>query len=184
MNTNLTQIADIKTGIFAKTELTGEVVYLQAKHFDEFGELSSVLQADLETANLTDKHLLRNGDVLFAAKGTKNFASVFRGEFLAVASTTFFVIRVRESLILPDYLAWILNSSATQSLLKRHAIGSAMVSISKAVLEELEISIPPIEKQKQILEISRLSKAERDLRLKIAELRQRQIQQQITNVIK
>jgi restriction endonuclease S subunit len=184
LKAKLAQIADIKTGIFAKPESDGEVVYLQAKHFNEFGKLSSIPHADLKTDNLTNKHLLKHDDIVFAAKGSKNFAAVYQSDFRAVASTTFFVIKIRVSHVLPEYLAWILNNSEMQSILKRHAIGSSMVSISKAVLEELEISVPTIEKQKQIVEISRLSKTEHELRLKIAELRQRQIQQQITHVIK
>ena len=59
-----------------------------------------------------------------------------------------------------------------------------MVSISKTVLEEMEISIPALEKQKKILEISKLAKQENELRIKIAGLRQIQIQQEIINSIK
>lgn len=184
MNTKLSQIAEIKTGIFAKPELEGKVVYLQAKHFNEFGDLGTSLWPDLTADGLTDKHLLKPGDVLFAAKGTKNFAAVYKGDFPAVASTTFFVIRIRESKVLPDYLVWILNNSVMQNFLKRQAIGSSIVSISKTVLKELEITVPSIEKQKQVLKISRLGKEEHDLRLKIAELRQLRIQQEITNAIK
>ncbi len=183
MKVKLSQLANIKTGIFAKPEPDGDAVYLQAKHFNEFGELVSVLHADLKSSGLTEKHLLTHGDVLFAAKGSKNFAAVYDHDFPAVASTTFLVVRIRESKVLPGYLVWFLNSSAAQFELKRNALGSAMVSISKAVLEDLEITIPSIEKQKQILEISRLSKAEFDLRLKIAELGQLRIQQAIIKAI-
>lgn len=184
MRLTLIEIADIKTGIFAKPELEGSVVYLQAKHFDESGKWQTAVQPDLRLDSQINKHLLNDGDVLFAAKGSKNFASVYRGSFRAVASTTFFVIRIRESNILPEYLGWILNNSATRAFLKRHAIGSAMVSISKAVLGDLEISIPGIEKQKQILAISLLSNKEQNLRLRIAQLRQFQTQQAIDNAIR
>lgn len=184
LKAKLSQIAEIKTGIFAKPGFEGEVVYLQVKHFDEFGELGSSLWADLKADGFTDKHLLKRGDILFAAKGTKNFAAVYERDFPAVASTTFFVIRIRESKVLPEYLVWLFNNSVMQTFLKRHAIGSSIVSISKAVLKELEITVPSIEKQKQVLEISRLGKEEHNLRLKIAELRQHQIQQAINKAIK
>ena len=42
-------------------------------------------------------HILRQGDVLFAAKGTKNFAALYESKYhTAVASTSFFVIRVHK----------------------------------------------------------------------------------------
>lgn len=177
-------IAEIKTGIFAKPGLEGEVVYLQARHFDKFGDLQSSLKADLRQNDVMAKHLLRNGDILFAAKGWKNFATVYRGDFPAVASTTFFVLRIRESDVLPEFLVWLLNDPKTKERLKGQATGSAMVSISKSVLGNLEINIPSVEKQRQVLEVSHLMKKENEIRLKIAELRQQQIQQQINKAIK
>ena len=185
MKRNLSSVVEIKTGIFAKPILKGEAFYLQAKNFDESGKIVKPLFPDLAIDRLTQKHLLKVGDVLFAAKGSKNFAICFDEENMqAVASTTFFVLRIQSKLVLPEYLAWVLNNSLTQNFLKRNAIGTSMVSISKTVLEEMEISIPTLEKQKNILEISRLAKQENELRLKIAELRQIQIQQEIINAIK
>lgn len=185
MKTLLKNIASIQTGIFAKPVSKGEIVYLQAKHFNENGQLLTILYPDLKADDVNEKHLLRQGDILFAAKGTKNFAAVYEmNDIAAVASTTFFVIRIIGNAVLPDYLAWVLNNPVSQNFLKKNAIGSAIVSISKAVLEELEVVIPPIEKQKNILEIAKLSKRENSILSKIAELKHQQIQQQIINAIK
>ena len=76
METTLGHIATIQTGIFAKPVPKGEIIYLQAKHFDENGLVNTVLHPDLKKDTLTEKHFLRHGDILFAAKGTKNFALV------------------------------------------------------------------------------------------------------------
>ncbi len=180
----LSHLATIQTGVFAKPVAKGDVVYLQARHFDEAGELISTLHPDLKASKLTEKHLLRPGDVLFAAKGTKNFAAVYESQNpAAVASTTFFVIRLLDQTILPAYLAWVLNNPVSQKILKGSAIGSAMVSISKTVLEELEITVPSIQQQLRILEIARLSKKENSLMLRLAELRQQYTQQQLINAI-
>lgn len=185
MKTKLNQIATTQTGIFAKTVSKGDVVYLQAKHFDEFGALGSLLHPDLNSDSVTQKHLLKPGDVLFAAKGTKNFAAIYESHNpAAVASTTFFVIRLKEKTVLPEYLAWVLNNPVTQSFLKRSAIGSAIVSISKAVLDELEISVPDVPTQQAILQITKLRNKEKSLRQEIETLREKQVQQQIINAIK
>lgn len=185
MKTLIKNITNIQTGLFAKPAGIGELVYLQSKHFDEYGQLHSVLHPDLIAEGISEKHLLKNGDVLFAAKGTKNFATVFENfNEPSVASTSFFVLRPTDKKVLPDYLAWFLNSHSTQTLLKGQAIGTSIPSISKQVLENLEITVPNIEIQKAILQITKLRNKEKSLKQKIESLREKQIQQQIINAIK
>lgn len=176
---------NIQTGLFAKPLGEGDVIYLQVKHFDEEGKLQSVLHGDLLSSYVSEKHLLKDGDVLFAAKGTKNFAAVFENHNEpSVASTSFFVIRPTDNKIMPQYLAWFLNNHTTQTLLKGQAIGTSIPSISKQVLENLEIPVPDIKTQRAIVEISKLRNKEKSLRQKIETLREKQIQQQIINAIK
>lgn len=178
-------IASIQTGFFAKPSGAGDVVYLQSRHFDEYGQLQTVLHPDLPAAGIAEKHLLKEGDVLFAAKGTKNFAAVFENHNEpSVASTSFFVLRITDNKVLPQYLAWVLNSHATQALLKGQAIGTSIPSISKQVLENLEIAVPGLETQHAIIRISKLRTREYALKQKIETLREKQIQQQIINAIK
>lgn len=187
MKTTLKHIASIQTGVFAKPMPDGDVIYLQAKHFDEYGQLIVDLHADLPADTISEKHLLRQGDVLFAAKGTKNFAAVYDIERPAVASTSFFVIRLEDnyrSIILPEFIAWYINGAEAQSFLKGFAKGSSIASISKIILEVLEITCPPTDSQRLILNIAKLRKREKLLRQQIELLRDKQIQQQILNAIK
>ena len=180
----LKDLAQIQTGLFAKPYGNGELVYLQSKHFDEYGQLHSVLRPDLVAEGISEKHLLKDGDVLFAAKGTKNFAAVFENyNEPSIASTSFFVIRPIDKNVLPQYLAWFLNNHSTQTLLKGQAIGTSIASISKQVLENLEITVPNIETQKSILQITKLRNKEKSLKQKIETLREKQIQQIILNNI-
>jgi len=170
-------ITNIQTGIFAKPADTGDIVYLQAKHFDENGQLAASLQADLSANGISDKHILKHGDILFAAKGTKNFAAVYEKYNLpAVASTSFFVLRSTDKNVLPEYLAWFLNHPNTLTLLKAQAIGTSIPSISKQVLESLEIKIPDVETQQTILKIANLRKQEKNLKQQIEFLTDKQIQ--------
>ena len=188
MKTTLGHIATIHTGLFAKPVPKGEIVYLKAKHFDENGILRYSLHPDLKIDSLTEKHLLTHGDVLFAAKGTKNFAAWYESKNQpAVASTSFFVIRLTDSFqnqILPEFLVWFINHPISQKFLKGNAIGTAIVSISKPVLEELELSIPDVKTQKAILKISELHKKEKKIMHRIEELNEKIIQQKILNAIK
>lgn len=184
MKTLIKDITNIQTGLFAKPSGMGELVYLQSKHFDEYGQLHAVLNPDLAANCISEKHLLKDGDVLFSAKGTKNFAAVFQNyNDPSVASTSFFVIRLTNKKMLPQYLAWFLNNHTTQRLLKGQAIGTSIPSISKQVLENLEITVPNIEIQKAILQITKLRNKEKSLKQKIETLREKQIQRQIINAI-
>lgn len=85
---------------------------------------------------------------------------------------------------MPEYLAWFLNNPTTQKLLKEQAIGTSIPSISKTVLEELDIPIPSVEKQKAILTIAHLRSTEKNLKHQIEVLREQQIQQTLINALK
>jgi len=184
----LKHIAFIQNGIFAKPTKEGQIVYLQAKHFDENGILRSSLYPDLKAESISEKHLLQNGDIIFAAKGTKNFAAFYESKNKpAVASTSFFVIRLNmdfQDKVLPEYLTWYLNRASSQNYLKSKAVGSSIVSISKSVLQDLEIYFPDLQTQNAILKITQLRHSEQVMKKKIETLREKQIQQQIINAIK
>lgn len=185
MKQQLVHIAKIQTGLFAKPEAKGEVVYLQVKHFDENGQLRTELFPDLRHDKVTEKHLLKKGDILFASKGTKNFAAVYEDHNPdAVASTSFFVIRLKVNQIIPEYLAWFLNQPSTLKYLKERAIGTTTPSISKAVLDQLEIPAPNLEKQKKIIALANLLNQEKSLKKRIDTLKKRRIQQIILSKIK
>jgi len=185
LKTTLSSIASIRTGLFARPEESGDVVYLQSKHFDENGKLKHGLHGDLKSENLSKRHFLKAGEILFAAKGTKNFASVYEEHNpKAVASTSFFVISVKEEKILPEFLAWFINQPEMKLYLRNSSQSTSMPSISKSTLEALEIPVPSIQVQKSILELTNLRQAELNLKTRIEALRQMQIQHQITELLK
>jgi restriction endonuclease S subunit len=185
MKTILKNIATIQTGLFANDFKNGEIVYLQTKHFNDDGTLKQSLYPDLSRNKIDENHILKNGDVLFAAKGGRNFAIPYINiKYLCVASTSFFVIRIIDENILPEYLSWFLNHPSTLRILKSQAIGTSIPSISKAVLQELELSIPDLKTQKTIVHIADLRKKEKKILLDIESLREHQIQQQIFNALK
>lgn len=180
MKKQILHIANIQTGLYAKPEEKGDVVYLQAKHFDKNGELKSALYPDIKSEMVNVKHILKAGDILFAAKGTKNFAALFEKHNIpAVASTSFFVIRITERNVLPEYLVWVLNHPNTQIILKDKARGTSIPSIRKADLDEIEFIIPAIEKQRLIVQLSKLARKESSISHKIADLKNQLLEQEL-----
>jgi restriction endonuclease S subunit len=85
--------------------------------------------------------------------------------------------------VLPEYLSWFLNNPNTQISLKAQAMGTSIPSISKSVLEQLEIPIPSIERQKSVVSISKLLIQEKAIQVKLETLRDKKIQYQIINAI-
>lgn len=180
----LKDIADIKTGLFAQPGKSGDLLYLQSRYFDEDGYFQGEIHPDLKQDKAYKKHLLVDGDVLFAAKGAKNFAAVYESKgYPAVASTSFFVIRLSEEKILPKYLAYYLNADPTQRLLKAQAMGTSIPSISKEVLGALKIPLPDLETQNLVVNVNLLLRKEKILIREIEALREKKIGQIIYNVI-
>jgi restriction endonuclease S subunit len=188
LKTTLKHISTIQTGIYAQTVNSGSVVYLQAKHFNENGIFYGAVIPDLPLNNQTERHLLNDGDIIFAAKGSKNFAAKYEGKNgRCVASSTFLVIRLLEKFkpeILPEYLVWYINHPKIQEWLKAKARGSSIVSISKTELQDMEIHIPSVKRQKQVLIIDSLQKRERELIKQIQSLKEKHIQHRLISSIK
>ena len=77
-----------------------------------------------------------------------------------------------------------MNSAGTQQFLKSTALGSSIASISKGVLEKLEVLVPTIQTQHSILIITSHRNKEKQLRQKIESLQEIIIQKKIINAIK
>jgi restriction endonuclease S subunit len=187
LKTQLKFIVSIQTGLFTKPTYSGDVVYLQAKHFDSSGTLKDDLIPELSLSKNMEKHILNDGDVIFAAKGSKNFAAHYETKNgHCVASSTFFVIRLKDEFkkaIKPEYLVWFFNHPKAQEYLKSKARGSSMPSISKLDLMELEILIPPIDKQTAVLKVDSLQKKEASIMKQIKQLKEKYIQNYLFKAI-
>jgi hypothetical protein len=116
---------------------------------------------------------LEPGDILFMARGARNYSlSIDKVPDSVLAAACFFIIRVSNSDALPEYLWWYLNQSPVEEYLKRFS-GRAvhMPVVRRAVLESIDIPLPPNSVQKQVTEITALMMKEQDLFKKLAEKR-------------
>jgi restriction endonuclease S subunit len=169
----LKDIVRIKSGVFAKGDANPDLYYIQSTDFNKQREWVENLNFVMTNSAKFKNHILNKGDLLFAAKGRDFFAVVYDGRFKpAVASSTFLVLQVQTNKVIPEYLAWFINHPKTQKLLLGFAKGSAITSISKTILEQIEIPVPNLSKQISILEFFTLQKMEKQLQKKIIKLRQ------------
>ena len=95
---------------------------------------------------------LMKGDVIFAARGARNYAALIdQSRERIVSSPHFYIIRIKNQSLLPEFLVWQLNQKPLQNYFDRSAEGSLTKSVRRSVLENAEINIPMLQKQKQIL---------------------------------
>ncbi|MCD6389457.1 MAG: restriction endonuclease subunit S, partial [Desulfobulbaceae bacterium] len=117
--------------------------------------------------------ILQSGDVLFMARGARNY-SVILHEIpdLTVAAACFFIVRVSSEKVLPGYLCWYLNQAPCQHYLNRHSgRGVHMPVVRRTVMENIDIPLPPLETQKIIVNINALMQKEEELTGKLTEKR-------------
>lgn len=113
---------------------------------------------------------LQSGDILFAARGQRNYAALIDAELkerLAIAAPQFFVIRLNVPDVLPEYIAWFLNQTIAQRYFLSNAEGSTTPSIRRQVLEATPIILPTLKQQKTIIELAKIIRKEKQLAHKI-----------------
>lgn len=182
----LSFIAKLLSGVYAQPHpgVVADAFYLQGIHFDEYGAFNPLVKPQVKLDFRTEKHLLQEGDVLFAAKGLNNFAVVYEESIgPAVASSSFIVIRLnrdKQDLFHPRYLAWYLGHTPEVKLFHKQ-LGTTIPSISISALSELEIGLIPMDRQQLILQIQDLRYREERLAGQLEEKRKYLINHQLLN---
>ena len=169
----LKDIAIMQSGIYMKTDSQGEVRYLQVKDVNSENKLDYTQIATVINTGINDKHWLKNGDLLFAAKGGSNYCIQYEGtERSTIASSSFIIIRPVISNILPEFLCCFLNTSPILGMLKNAAVGTGIQVIPQSVMGEIQLDIPSIEVQRLVVEMDRLRKEGECIRSEIDILKQ------------
>jgi restriction endonuclease S subunit len=167
MQALLRDISEIRAGYSFRERIEpnsgGVYGVVQIKDLDVGGIFQA---AELVRTNLSDvksNHFLHRGDVLFVARGERKRAVVV-DEVAAntVFGSQFFACR-SQSGVDPTYLAWFINQKPVQRYLEEHSRGSNVRIITKEALERLVVTVPPLELQKKIARVYRLSQREMKL---------------------
>jgi restriction endonuclease S subunit len=110
----------------------------------------SVIETELTGKKQPD--WLMKGDILFAARGARNYAVMIdqnRGQI--ISAPYFYILRAKVQALLPEFLVWQLNQKPLQNYFNSAAEGTLTKSVRRSILEKTEITVLPIEKQRQIL---------------------------------
>lgn len=167
MKVSLKNIADLQFGFYTQSVENGSIPYLQVKHFNESGKISSI-DSFINMEEVNQKHLLQDGDILFVGKGFRIFAWCYRSDFgQAFASSIFFVIRPDQNKVFPEFLTTLFNLPKNISYFQQLGAGSSIPSIRKNELAEFKINLIPLEKQMKVATLYELHQKEIELQINI-----------------
>jgi hypothetical protein len=142
------------------------------------GVISANQLARFSPDRAPEPYFVHQGDVLLKVRGgTPCAGTVHRLPPRAMASNHFFILRTRPDILLPDYLAWYLNSPEAQAHMSRHSQGRGTVRIlPRMAIESVEIPLPAIPIQQHIASLHQLQLREQALMAQIQEKREVWIQ--------
>ena len=175
MNVPLVDIAEVRMGYSFRsrleTDAEGDVAVIQMKDIDDTNLLHPEGLARIQMPDLKDRHLVQKRDLLFRSRGMTNSAALVGGGLgRAVLAAPMLLIRPKTEIVEPAYLQWFINHPATQAVLSGQAAGTAVKMIGKSVLDGLVVALPPLDRQRLIVEIAQLASREAAL---LQELRER-----------
>ncbi len=170
-------LATIRMGCSFRTRLEtsedGKIAVIQMK--DLLGNntvgCGALIKINMETVK--EHHLAQKGDLIFRSRGHASTAAILlENPGKAVVAAPLLRIRVtKPDRILPEYLNWYISQRDAQIFLTSRARGTTQKMISKQAIEELEIALPDLEKQKNIVELASLVAREQTLLHTLADKR-------------
>lgn len=155
----------------------GVIPVIQMKDFSATGlmDWDAVIRTRLTGRREAD--WLASGDVLFVARGNHYYAAALEAvPNRTVCGPHLYHLRVWRGIeVLPKFLAWQINQPPIQRLLRQAAEGTNQLSIRRAELEALPISVPSLAVQEQVVRLSEAAARERTLLDQLILNRERQL---------
>jgi len=155
----------------------GGVAVIQMKDllYDNTVGCDELVRINMETVK--EHHLVQRGDLVFRSRGhVTTTAVLLEDPGKVVVAAPLFRIRVtKPSRVLPEYLNWYISQRDAQIFFTSRAKGTVQKMISKQAIEDLEVTLPSLEKQKNIVELATLSAREQTLLHALADKREQYI---------
>lgn len=169
MRIQLKHIASVQMGYSFRARLEadakGDVAVIQMKDLreDHTVDCGDLVKVDMK--GVKQHHLVRKGDLVLRSRGLVTTSAIVLEEPNdAVVGAPLLRIRLdHPGKVLPEYLNWCINQRDAQAFLHSRAIGTAQKMIGKEALDELEVFVPPLDRQKIIVEMASLSAREQTL---------------------
>lgn len=169
MKNKITEIADVQLGYQFRKKIEsvddGTHRVIQIRDFDEHRILHKEGLSRVKIDKPAEQHLINKGNVLFLSRGHRNWAvSIIDNCEDTIAVSHFFVLKIRNASVIPEYIAWYINQAPAQEYLHKIARrGTHIPIIPLSAFKELTVDLPDKETQNKIVELSNLMEKEKKL---------------------
>jgi restriction endonuclease S subunit len=177
----LKDIATVHMGYSFRSRLEtsedGRVSVIQMKDLLDDNTVNCTRLVKIDMKAVKEHHIAQKRDLLFRSRGHVSTSAILLDDPCnAVVSAPLLRIRVtKKDEILPEYLNWYISQRHAQYFLASTANGITQRMVGKQAIEDLEIPIPCLEKQKIIVELASLVAREQTLFKTLANKREQYI---------
>lgn len=180
MKIKLVNIASLQSGVYLKAseDASADKAYLLGlRDFDDalnyLGTAVEVVRAEVK-----EKYIIEDHHVLFSSRLKFNaFPLPKDSPVTYVASSSFIIIKPNLKKVLSEYLIWFLNHPETQSKFSSLSQATGRVPyINLKKLEEIEIQLPELAIQEEIVHINMLRRKEKQLMQNLVQKKEQYIQ--------
>ncbi|MCK9224125.1 MAG: restriction endonuclease subunit S [Candidatus Muirbacterium halophilum] len=187
----LKEIAEITNGYAFRKKIEpssdGTVSVVQMKDLTENNTIDLNNAIIVEDEGFKKHHILRKGDLVFRTRGQIFNSAILETEpeNIVTLSGPLLKIRITEpEKILPEYINSYISLNKTQAYIMSRVKNSSLSGmITKNAVEEIEIIIPSIEKQKSIIQIDKLIRQEQILMKELIDKKERLYKHILNNYI-
>ena len=137
----------------------------------------------ISTEEIAGKYLTQEGDVVVRLRAPSSAVYIEKEDEGLLIHSLLAVIRVHSNQVDAKYLAYYLNAQTIQRILKQDVKGTAIPMLKTKDLEQLAITLPSIEKQKELVQFLELADKERVLLHHLAQEKQRLSQAVLDTII-
>lgn len=180
MKIKLKYIASLQPGVYIKasedTYISNKTYLLGLRDFDDdLNYLNTAVEVD--RTEVKEKYIIEDHHVLFSSRlKFKAFTLPKESSQTYVASNSFIIIKPNTKKVLSEYLLWYLNHPDTQSLFSLLSQATGRLSyINLTKLEEMEVELPPLDTQEEIVHINKLHIKEKQLMKSLIERKEQYI---------
>jgi hypothetical protein len=172
---HLSDVAEVQVGYTPRGALVAAPVGVPAVQLRDLrGAVQTIDLGGLPSYALGpsfERYWAGPGDILFRSRGERNTAALVEplSKGAAVAVMPLIILRPNRDVVEPAYLSWYINQAEAQAYFDKCARGTQLRMIPKKCIDELEVVVPDLAAQKQIVEINRLARLEFALSQQLAE---------------
>ena len=175
----LGSVAQVRSGlVLARKQARGRTEYryplLNLKCIHPNGYIDTALCEMFDSVEyLNPEYLTHKGDVVIRL--TVPYTAVLITDELEgyVIPSSFVVVRTDRSIVLPEYLVWLLNSQQVKQRIYESAVSSMLGAVKPRYFAEFEMEQISISHQQILADLNQLAKREAQLLAKLATEKER-----------